>query len=584
MKRIIALIQIAVLIGIMAIPCSCSDFLDKQPPQVAAGVALETDQGVEALLVGAYAALRGADRFGGAMATDWTYGSAASDDAYKGSESGDQTNFNLIERYEALPNNPYMTGRWQDCFNGVARTNQVLIFLKAAQAGSTPLTATRATQVEAETKFLRAWYHFQANKIFRNIPYIMTPDEMGGQTAEMIPNESPCWDEIESELQFAIDNLPESFPGFPGRATKYAAMAVKAHAHMYQNEHAEAKALLDGIINSGRYSLVNNYFDNFDERTENNSESIFEIQASASAVNKTGIMIQQASAHQTGGAAAVGWGFYQPSQVLVDAFQVDNNGLPILDINARATVKNDNGVLSVNDFTPTDQLLDLRLDWTVSRRGVDFLGWGICPGQSWVRTQANGGPYMTKKFMHFAATHAQQNGQGNFNNRNYRKYRYSHVLLWRAECAVEEGDLNYARELVNMIRNRAKGSTPVMGLCLNTKFDAATPIEVDWTKPAANYKVEPYPAGHAAFASADQARKAVRMEIQLEFATEGHRFFDLRRWGIDVEVLGDYLIRDLEVRTFLTGAVYNEKKRYWPIPQSQLDIQPGILVQDPNYK
>ncbi|MDR2968856.1 MAG: RagB/SusD family nutrient uptake outer membrane protein [Tannerellaceae bacterium] len=583
MKRIVALIQVILLVGIMVVPSSCSDFLEKRPPAAAAGVALETDQGVEALLVGTYAVLRGSGRFGGALATDWTYGSCVADDAYKGSESGDQTNFNLVERFQALPNNPYMTERWQDCYNGVARANQTLIFMKAAQAGGKPLTQTRATQVEAETKFLRAWYHFQANKIFRNIPYIMTPDEMGGKLAEEIPNTGPCWDEIEADLQFAIDNLPESFPGMPGRADKYAAMAVKAHAHMYQNELAEAKNLLDGIIGSGEFSLVNNYFDNFDERTENNSESIFEIQASASAVNKTGLLIQQASAHQTGGAAAVGWGFFQPSQVLVDAFQVDDNGLPILDINARATVKNDNGVLSINEFTPTDQLLDLRLDWTVSRRGIDFLGWGICPGQTWVRTQANGGPYMTKKYMHFAETHAQQNGSGSFNNRNFRMYRLSHILLWRAECAVEEGDLAYARELVNMIRERAKGSTPVMGLCSNTKFEATTVIEVDWSKPAANYKVEPYPAGHAAFASADQARKAVRMEIQLEFATEGHRFFDLRRWGIDVEVLSDYLVRDLQVRDFLKDVVYNEKKRYWPIPQSQLDIQQGVLTQDPNY-
>lgn len=585
MKKIFAFIQIVLITGGILLPCSCDDFLTKEPPGVAFGPNLEAEQGVESLLVGAYAMLRGHTdrRFGGAMATDWVYGSGASDDCYKGSEAGDQTNFNDVERYETLPTNLYMAHRWTDCYNGVSRCNQVLIFLKAAQSGDSPLTAERALQVEGEAKFLRAWFHFQANKVFKTIPYIKTPEELGSILPEEVPNKDAGWDEIESDLQFAIDNLPEnSYNNEPGRATKYAAMAVKAHAHMHQNEFDQAKPLLDKILESGQYALTANYFDNYDERTENNTESIFEIQCSASAVNKTGLPMAGTVMHQTGGAAAVGWGFYQPSQCLVDAFQVDDEGLPVLDINARATVKNDMGIGSDDEFTPTDQLLDLRLDWTVSRRGVDYLGWGISPGRSWIRVQENGGPYMTKKYMHFQASQSSQYGNGFDNNRNYRMYRLAHVILWRAECAIEEGDLERARELVNQIRDRVKTSTPVMGLCKTTKFSGSDPI-VEWDKPAANYKTEPYPTGHDAFSSKEKAREAVRLEIRLEFATEGQRFFDLRRWGIDVEVLNDYIRRDSEFRNFMKGAVYTAKKRYWPIPQSQLDIQPGILTQDPDH-
>lgn len=582
MKNILSLTQILLITGCMLLACSCDDFLTKEPPGVASGAALETDQGVESLLVGAYAALRGEGRFGGAMGTDWTYGSGASDDCYKGTEFGDQTNFNDVERYTVLPTNPYMAERWRDCYNGVARTNEVLKFLKAAQNGSSPFTEERALQVEAEAKFLRAWYHFQANKIFKTIPYIKTIEELGDVLPEAVPNKDAAWDEIENDLQFAIDHLlADQFPGQPGRAIKYSAMAVKAHAHMYQNELDQAKVLLDGIIQSGKYMLVANYFDNFDERTENNKESIFEIQCSTSPVNNTSMLLAGPVMHQAGSAAAVGWGFYQPSQTLVDAYQVDNDGLPVLDIKDRKTVKNDMGISSDEEFKPTDQLVDLRLDWTVSRRGVDYLGWGICQGSSWVRQQDNGGPYMTKKFMHFQATQASQNGKGFDNNRNFRMYRYSHILLWRAECAVEEGDLVMARELVNQIRNRVKTSNPVMGLCKTTKFTGGE-IVVDWDKPAANYKTEPYPDSHIAFLSKEKAREAVRLEIQLEFATEGQRFFDLRRWGIDVEVLNDYIKRDSEYRSFMNKAKYTVKNRYWPIPQAQLDIQP-VLTQDPDY-
>jgi hypothetical protein len=580
MKKISNIIQIVLIAAGMLLPSACDDFLTKEPPGVAAGTALESDQGVESLLIGAYAVLRGDGRFGGAMATDWTYGSGASDDCYKGSESGDQTNYNDVERYEVMPTNDYMRERWRDCYNGVARSNQVLVFLKTAQGGNSPFTAERALQVEGEAKYLRAWYHFQANKIFKNIPYIKTPEELGNTLPEEVPNKDAGWDEIESDLQFAIEHLPEAFDGQPGRATKYAAMAVKAHAHMHQNEFDQAKPLLDQILN-GPFDLVDNFFDNYDERTENNKESIFEIQCSASSVNKTSLPMAGTVMHQTGGAAAIGWGFFQPSQCLVDAFQVTDDGLPILDISVRPTFKNDMGVDSDQEFQPSDQPVDLRLDWTVSRRSIDFLGWGICPGRSWIRTQDNGGPYMTKKYMHFQASQASQNGSGFDNNRNYRMYRLAHIILWRAECAVEEGDLEGARQLVNRIRERVKTSTPVMGLCKTTKFDGSA-LDVDWEQPAANYKTEPYPAGHSAFSSKEKAREAVRLEIRLEFATEGQRFFDLRRWGIDVEVLNDYIERDSKFRNFMRGAEYTVKKRYWPIPQAQLDIQP-VLTQDPDY-
>ena len=167
-----------------------------------------------------------------------------------------------------------------------------------------------------------------------------------------------------------------------------------------------------------------------------------------------------------------------------------------------------------------------------------ILGWGIHPGNSWIREQNNGGPYMTKKYMHKKEEQAlNANGTGFDNGKNYRMYRLAHIILWRAEVAVEENQLETARGLVNQIRNRAKTSTPVMGLCTSyVNLGTVTPT-VDYTKPAANYKVEPYPVGAPAFASQAEARKAVREEMRLEFATENLRFFDLRRWGIANNVL-----------------------------------------------
>jgi hypothetical protein len=353
---------------------------------------------------------------------------------------------------------------------------------------------------------------------------------------------------------------------------------------MYQKEFNEAKALLDDIINNGGFSLVGNFYDNYDMTHENNSESIFEIQASTTSTTRSSVLISGVVFHQKGPASCGGWGFFQPSQCLFEAFQVTADGLPVLDIAARESLANDMGLGSNKTFDPTDHLLDLRVDWTIARRGVDFLGWGIHPGDDWIREQNNGGPYMTKKYMHFKNEQSLNlYGTGFSNGKNYRMYRLANILLWRAEVAVEDGDLELARNLVNQIRNRAKNSSPVMGLCTSYVNPGTNPV-VDWSKPAANYKVEPYPPGHPAFASKTEARKAVRMETRLEFATEGHRFFDLRRWGIDEEVLNDYIQRDTKFRSFMRGAVYNHKDDdYWPLPKDQVLLQKGILTQDSSY-
>ncbi|MBK7480570.1 MAG: RagB/SusD family nutrient uptake outer membrane protein [Bacteroidales bacterium] len=146
---------------------------------------------------------------------------------------------------------------------------------------------------------------------------------------------------------------------------------------------------------------------------------------------------------------------------------------------------------------------------------------GIHPGDDWIRQQSNGGPYMTKLFMHAKSEQSLNlNGSGFYNGKNYRTMRYASILLWRAECAIVDGDLNYARELVNMIRNRAKSSTPVMGLCTSTKNLEKDPV-VDWTQPAANYVIEPYPdvEGQYPFNNAANALLAVQHETRLEFAT-----------------------------------------------------------------
>jgi hypothetical protein len=87
--------------------------------------------------------------------------------------------------------------------------------------------------------------------------------------------------------------------------------------------------------------------------------------------------------------------------------------------------------------------------------------------------------------------------------------------------------------------------------------------------------------------------RAVQWELRLEFATEGMRFFDLRRWdGLPgkiggksmEEVLNSYALADLRIRSFMRGAQFSEVDKYQPVPQSQIDMQPGVLIQRPGIK
>ncbi len=579
MKKKINLILLSTIAGYLVFLFSCSeDFLKKEPPGSASGEVIKTEKGVESLLIGAYESLYGGGIFGGSL-TDWEWGGISSDNAGFGA----QNSFHALESYLMLPSNSYPKAMWSDAYDGVSRANDVIDYLLLTKD---KVTAERAKEIEAEAKFIRAWHHFRLQRVFWQIPYIKTMEELNGIDRATIPNDGQVWDDIEADLQYAIDNLPDDHHpmGEVGRPTKYAARAVKARVHLFQDEFDEAKTLLDNIINSGQFELVDHYYDNYNLHTENNIESIFEIQCD---VNEAGngnntIRIQGCCFHQRG-TAAKGWGAYQPTQNLFEAFQVDDDGLPILDMENRDPLENDMGVESADMFVPTDHLLDPRVDWTIARRGIPFFDWGIHEGKTWIRSQNDAGPYMTMKFMHYQADDGTMTARGGFkNSMNFRAYRYAHILLWRAEVAVEEGDLGQAQVLVNQLRERAQDDY-VMGLCTTYLFDGQE-VQVDYDQPAANYKLGLYPPGADAFSTQEKARKAVRLESRLEFATEGHRFFDLRRWGIDDEVLNNFIEHDSKFRYFMVGIKYDpEVNDFWPLPQDQLDIQP-VLKQDPAYE
>ncbi len=583
---------------------SCSEeFLTKEPMGATSENVFYNAKGIDALLTGTYSMIRGSALWTvswGASIQNWTYGSAASDDAYKGSEVGDQTPVNDIERWEVLPTNGYPADKWRLCIGmGVDRANKTLKIINASEKEG-KITAAQATQFRAEAKFLRALFNFEARLVFGDYIPILTEETADPKEVSNVNAAGVVLNHIVADLKYAWENLPET-QAQVGRPTKYAAMALGARAYLQDLKYAEAKPLLDNIINSGKYSLMPKFIQNFEIATNNNAESIFEIQANVNDVNESlnaemGIGLNWPH----GGDIGMCCGFHQPSQNLVNAYKVDANGLPLFDTFNNTDFKNDAGISSEKTFVPDDVTpVDPRLDFTVSRRGIPYKDWGINRGSDWVRKQSEGGPYLpvAKPFFKKSERYTLSTTTGwqtGINANNYRYLRYSHILLWRAEVAAFEGDLAKAKDLVNQIRTRAAndkvmGKVKIFELPVSV-YPWGAAGDVDFTQPAANYKIGNY----ASFADKKAAMQAVQWEQRLEFATEGFRFFDLRRWDnlpADVKgkpmatILNDFAVADLRVRpSFMKGATFSESDKFWPVPQAQLDLQPGVLEQRPEFK
>lgn len=594
-----------VLVLLSSISCS-DDFLEKKPLGVASENYFEDEKGIDAMLLGTYSLVQGSSLWNvgwGASIQNWVFGSGASDNTYLAPEFTTSSSIHNNERWEVRPTNSFVEDKWKWAINmGVFRANEVLRLIY-----KTELSKKKSTEFIAETRFLRALFYFEAWLVFGD--YIPVIDE-SLEYFELVSNVNEpeeVLDFIITDLKYAWENLPE-YQEDVGRPTKYSAMALAARAYLQELKYSDAKPLLDKIIESGRYALMPNFFDNFRIEQNNNIESIFEIQACVNDVSESlnaemGIGLNWPHGSDIGMCC----GFHQVSQNLVNAFKVSEHGFPLFDSFNNVDLKNDCGVNSEDYFVPSEQLLDPRIDWTVSRRGIPFLDWGINRGKDWVRKQEDGGPYLPaiKPFFYQYQRYTLSTSTGwmtGVNANNYRYLRYSHILLWRAEIAAYEGDLMLAKELVNQIRNRAAQEV-VMGKVLihnlpesvypwgegSSSEDYKIGGAVDWTKPAANYKIGLYTSFH----DVNEAMRAVQWEQRLEFATEGRRFFDLRRWdklpnkigGKSMAgVLNDFARSDLRIRPlFMKSAGFSEKDKFQPVPQSQLDLSNGILVQRPDY-
>ena len=631
-KHIIVILVLLFTAGLFTKACG-DDFLTRPSQGSLSEDVLADRTGVETLLIGAYGALSqtgsggwGDGVHGGASwevcPSNWIYGSVMGTEAHKGSDAGDQIVINTLGSFRHDASNPFLNAKWRAVFEGINRANSVLKVLKDVPIGDGFSEADRS-RFEAEARFIRGHFYFELAKFFGRVPWI--DEETDALTPQ--PNDQDVWPNIEADFNYAYNNLPET-QAQVGRPNNWAAASYLAKTYMFQNKFAEARTLYTSIIANGQtsnglaYDLVP--LDQvYNPIYKNHAESVFAIQASPS--DGTGT-IQNANPgmmlNYPYNSPFRCCGFYQPTQYLVNAFQT-SNGLPMIDGFLNSNVTNDMGVASSDQFTPYAGTLDPRLDYTAGRRGVPFHDWGPHPGNRWIRDQSFSGPYASKKHIWWQKDDNDVNNPVSWapgSSYNIPIIRFADVLLMAAEAEIEGGSLATARDYINRVRARAADPAHWVNNDFNVEFAAAVvgseaemlAVELNagqwvvredtgttftylgggstsianWNEYAApNYEIALYQD----LGSQQQARNIVRFERKLELALEGHRFFDLVRWGVAENTINTFM--DFEgpmfPSSYLNEGRFSGRNELFPIPQRQIDLSvvdgQARLSQNPGY-
>ena len=564
----------------------CKKYLDYKPQGAVSASDLTSPTAVDGLATAAYAGIAN-DWFDAPITSLMVWGSIRSDDAYKGggglndNQQWDKDEqFYLVNSVNNGGGDFGFPGAWIRAYGAISRINNALRGLNNLTDAEFPQRTTRI----GEMHFLRGHMYFLLKTLFRNIPWFdetLTNDQIA-KVPNTMSNDS-LWQKIEGDFQIAINDLPQTQPGQPGRATKYAAEAYMAKALLYhaytqddnynvtgvdQTKLQEVITLTNDIINSGNYSLNSDFAYNFLDGHDNGPESIFAYQFSINDGTQIGGRLSMANSldYFAGNPLYGCCAFHIPSQNMVNAFGTTAQGLP------KVTTFN-SVVLNDDSLTTNGSLVDPRIDHTVAIKDHPFKYDPNMPYEhSWERDASDYGGFGTMKELQLP-TCACFKKLGPFygTSVNLDVIRYDDVLLFQAEAQIQFGNPSAALPLINQIRARAANISPLVK-------------KTDGTYPS-NYKIDVYKPG-VNIPAWDQptAWTALQWERRVEFAMEGFRFFDLVRWGIAAPTLNNYFSIEKTRHSFLSSAQFTHGvHEYFPIPQEQITLTNGLYVQNHGY-
>lgn len=578
MKKIY--IAILALAGSLTLT-SCNDFLDYKPTAVVDEDKAFSDP--ESMVNSAYAML--GDCWYQFPFNLWPYGDVTSDDCLKGGSGVNDTDYHPFEVWTNLTSTiGPLDELWYRLYAAVSRCNRALVSLE--KNGNDKLGEATTRERIAEVKFLRAHFYYKLITVFRKIPWI---DEEVFKTnaQEQTHNDAftyeQLFDKIIADFKLAYDVLPE-IQKEGGRINKIAAASYLAKCYLqlawgdgYEKttgiSHIKAdymQKVVDytDVVSKSRYGYLEDYGDIFLPEYKNSKESIFSIQCSDYKDDNTTFGRGNWSNTLNGcwGIWSCGWDFHKPSQNLVDAFKT-RNGLPEFDDFDKTPAHPVNG-------QPNTQKWDPRLFHTVGMPTFPYKyekEYTLTKDNS--RNPSAYGYYTSLKEVPQRSKGETYNNPWQAFAMNEYMFRYTDVMLMRAEALIETGRLADAKAIINAIRQRAANS-------VNKHIAYA----------ADQCEIALYPDSY--FQDKDTARKCLRWERRLELAMEHERFFDLRRWGIASETLNRYFKN--EVNSEYDGTKFAQyykdarftpgKNEFFPVPYNQLYYIPGLYTQNNGYQ
>lgn len=514
----------------------------------------------------------------------WPYGDVASDDCLKGGSGTTDTGYHPMEIWSTLTSTPgEFDELWYRLYCAISRCNRALV--SVAEYGEGTLGAETAKQRDAEVRFLRAHFYFKLLTMFRQIPWI-DEEVYKNNAQEQTRNDEFTYEQL---FQKIIDDFKVAYDVLPaeqkdgGRVNKIAAASYLAKCYLtlawgdgyeatngvshINQEYMNKVVEYTDVVKSSKYGYLEDFGDIFLPEYKNSKESIFAVQCSDYKDDNTTFGRANWSNMLNGcrGIWSCGWDFHKPSQNLVSAFKT-KDGLPDFDNFDKTIDYPINGV-------PTAQKWDPRLFHTVGMPTFPYKyeeSYTLTKDNS--RTPNTYGYYTSLKEVPQRSKGETYNSPWQAFDMNDYVFRYSDVMLMRAEALIETGKLEEARTIINDIRQRAKNS-----VAKHIQY-AADQCEIAL-----------YPDTY--FKDKETARKCLQWERRLELAMENGRYFDLRRWGIASKTLNAYF--ETEKNDVYDGQTYAQylkdahytpgKNEFYPVPYNQLYYVPGLYSQNKGY-
>ncbi|OQA48818.1 MAG: SusD family protein [Bacteroidetes bacterium ADurb.Bin302] len=467
--------------------------------------------------------------------SEWFIGDVMSDDAIKGGQNvSDMSQAYELENFKSNADNEIAYDFYGAQYQGIARCNLSLTYIPDVACDSV-MTQSVKDRLIGECYFLRAYYYFRLVRAFGGVPLTLQVENSDERWAMPRETTENVYKQIISDLTEAerlLWNKSEYASEDLGRATKGAAQAMLMKAYLYQGKYTEAeqwgaKFLLD---QESEYSLTPNFADNFTLAGENNCESVFEFQYANESTSDYGTgngstrgtfttILTRSRATNMGDE---GWGFNKPTQNLYNEYEENDPRRDATIMSLQGEYASENDIYLGNSY--------------LNRKSGMY--------------NADGSGY-TYKIAHAS--------RGVLNN---KQIRLADVLLMYAEACEENGNTIGAEDALERVRARARANAPEGAINPLPEYPNYT-IKINGVEKTPTLK------------------EAIRHERRMELAMEGHRWFDLCRWGVAVEVMNAYR----ETETPEARAEMSEMRPFQtllPIPHKQILLN-SALTQNPEY-